>query len=70
MDGRHATGSFLSNDPVQRDGKLELIDYVKLSDLPVSDFELMAYAIGILINRVNALTVIHNQRIDDENSMI
>jgi len=70
MDGKHATGSFLSTDPVQIDGKLELIDYVKLSDLPVSDFELMAYAIGILINRVNALTVIHNQRIDDENSMI
>ncbi len=70
MDGRHATGSYLSKDPVQRDGKLELIDYQKLSDMPVSDFELMGYAIGVLINRVNALTVIHNDKIDDEDSLL
>lgn len=70
VDGKHATGAFLSAKPVHRDGKIEKIDYLKLSDLPVSDFELMGYAIGILINRMNAFIDIHNEKIEDDKSLL
>ena len=71
MDGKHAADSFLSKGPGKGfNGKIELIDYQKLSDLPVSDFELMGYAIGILINRFNQLATIHNEKIDDEDTLI
>ena len=71
MDGKHATGAALSKGPgIGHDGKLELIDYQKLSDMPVSDFELMGYAIGVLINRFNQLAAIHNTKVDDEDSLL